>query len=74
MLVLTVVVVAVEMAVEMAVAVEMALAVAMAVAVAMELTFLIRLILENDVASALSCLVEQVLNLLSFSVVEVGAV
>ncbi len=75
---LTVVAVAVEMAVAVAMAVEMAVelavAVEMAVAVAMELTSLTCLIFENDVANALSCLVEQILNLLGFSIVEVGAV
>ena len=51
-----------------------ALAVALAVGAAMELTSSIRLIFEDDVADALSRLVEQVLNLLSLRVVEVGAV
>ena len=51
-----------------------ALAVALAVALTKEWTSLIRLIFEDDVADALSRLVEQVLNLLSLRVVEVGAV
>ena len=52
----------------------MASAVALVVAVAMELTSLIRLIFEDDVADTLSRLVEQVLNLLSLRVVEGGAI
>ncbi len=50
------------------------MAVALAVALTKEWTSLIRLIFEDDVADALSRLVEQVLNLLSLRVVEVGAV
>lgn len=68
--------VAVAMAVAMAVemAVEMAVAVAMVVVVAMQWTPSIRLILKNDVADALSSLVEEVLDSLYLCIVEVAVV
>jgi predicted lipoprotein with Yx(FWY)xxD motif len=74
--VLVLTVVAVEMAVETAVVAAMAveMVVVVEMAVALEQTSLTGLIFENDVANALSCLVEQILNLLSLCIVEVGAV
>jgi len=54
--------------------VALAVAVVLVVALAMEWTPLIRFIFKNDVADALSRLVEQVLNSLSLSVIKVGAI